>query len=443
MNMKLYKSILLAAVIMLPLTSCLKEQADVFEVPSSQRMQDYLESVRTILTDSNNEFGWVLSYYPGSSYATCYFGLQFSAQTVTAYGQKDPSMSEETTYKLTTDDGAVLSFDSYNTVLHYYATASSDHYTARGGDFEFEIKEVSANRIVLRGKRSGNFCYLDKLTKEASEFLTEMNAAKKALNIVSFSGEVTGGLVEGFLDGTSSTLSIGRKGAATSELTKVRYMVTSFGEGEGKKSGIHINEPISFQGVTFQDFIYEEDPTNPTIGTFTGSGITFDKVVPEGFVPYDQFVGKWTMDWYQDHRTFTVELVPFEEGASFKMKGLSTYFEPIIGYNAARGQLSWNAQAVGSSGATTVMLAAWDLAGGGNLAWDESLGMVGYAEDNTVTKLVVIWEDNGEGSGFNTDSWILWGADANGNSTGQFEGWTFANGYNQLPYVNSMTKVVE
>jgi len=326
--------------------------------------------------------------------------------------------------------------------LHYYATASSDRYEARGGDFEFEIKEVTSDRIVLRGKRSGNYCYLDKLTKDATTFITEMNAARKAFNIISFSGEVRGGLVEGFLDASSNTLSIGRKGAEVSELTKARYMICYYGEGENKLPGIHFNEPLNFQGVSFEDLVYEEDATNPNIGTLSGAGIVFNKVTPEGFVPYESYVGKWVLDWYTDHRTINVQLVPYEDGISYKMKGLSTYFEPVIGYNSARGQLSWTVQSVGTSGGTTVMLAAWDLASGGNLSWKEGLGMVGSVKDNTVAELVVEWEDNGAGD-LVTDSWILWGTDANGNSTGEFDTWTFVNGYNQLPYVNSMTKVVE
>lgn len=441
--MKLTKSfaILFAAAMLLPLTSCLKDQADVFETPSSQRLQDYLEGARTLLQEP--EYGWALSYYPGDSYATCYMGLQFKAQQVTAYGQDDPDEAVTSSYKLTSDNGAVLSFDTYNTVLHYYATASQDHYQARGGDFEFDIVSMDKNRIVLRGKRSRNFCYLDRLTKEPSSFLKDMAAAKAAFNIVAFEGEFAGGLVEGFLDGTSSTLSIGRKGAESADLVTARYMITYFGSDADKKVGIHINEPFNYQGVEFQDFVYAEDPADPTKGTLTGSEIVFQKVIPAGYVPYDKFLGKWTFYWYNDSRNFPVELVALESGSSFKMKGLSTYFEPVLGYNAARGRLTWNAQAVGSSSGVTVWLAAWDLAtSGGNLTWNEAAGIVGIAEDNTVEQLVINWEDNGE-SDYVVDSWLLWGVDASGSSAGSFQDWTMASGSYQLPYLTKMVKIVE
>lgn len=428
--MKLNKSILVAAAVMLSLTSCLKDQADVFDVPSSQRLQDYLENTRALLQQPEN--GWVLSYYPGSAYATCYMGVQFTSQQVTAYSQSDPETAVISSYKLATDDGAVLSFDTYNSVLHYYATSDASHYQARGGDFEFDIMNVTEERITLRGKRSRNLCYLDRMpnSEEIPAFLERMNAAEEELNIVAFSGVITGGLVEGFLDGGTHTLTIGHKGAESNEMTAARYMVVP--------GGIHINEPFTFQGVTFQDFTYDD-----AAGTFSGSGLTFKKVIPEGYVSYKDFLGKWTFNWYNDSQSFPIELVAFEDGKSYKMQGLSTQFEPVLGYNGARGQLTWNAQAVGTSGGLTIMLAAWDLAqSGGSLVWDTEAGLIGFAQDNTVEELVVEWKDNGE-SDLTVDSWLLWGVNADGSSAGSFSGWTMASGSYQLPYLTTMTKIVE
>ena len=432
MNMKLKNSIVIVAAALLSLTSCLKDQTDVFETPSSQRMQDYLANVRSLLTDSSNKNGWVLSYYPGKDYATCYMGVVFEAQKVTAYSQDAPETGVTSSYKLTEDDGPVLSFDTYNSVLHYYATSDASHYQARGGDFEFEIKSVEKDRIVLRGKRSGNYCYLDKLSKEPSAFLTEINAAEQALSIVSFTGEITGGLVDGFLDAGSHTLSIGRKDADATEMVSARYMVVP--------GGIHINEPFTFQGVTFEDFVYVEDPENPTAGTFTGSGITFEKVVPEGYVSYSYFLGKYTLKYANG--SFIVELVPYENGSSFKLKGFCDKFEPIITYNGARGYLSWIVQEVGSAGSNVIKLCPLD-SDAGYLGWAEGIGMNGRAVDNTVKEIVVEWEDNGIWGSYNATGWILWSFDANGSSAGQYSDWALASGKEYIMGPMTMTKIVE
>ena len=171
--MKKRSALFLALALALSLTACLKDQADVFEEPSSTRLENYLESVRTTLSDS--QYGWVMSYYPGASYATCYIGLEFGPQQVKAFAQKEPSTGVTSSYKFTKDDGAVLSFDTYNSVLHYYATSDSQHYQARGGDFEFDIMDVTPDRIKLRGKRSRNYCYLDKLNEPIKGYLERMN----------------------------------------------------------------------------------------------------------------------------------------------------------------------------------------------------------------------------------------------------------------------------
>lgn len=418
-------AILAAAVLLSPLASCVKDQPEVFDKPSSARMQDYLENVRDILKDSAE--GWALSYYPGSKYATCYIGLKFTAQEVTAYAQDKPEEAVTSRYKLVADDGAVLSFDTYNAIIHYYSTPSQSLYQARGGDFEFEIMKVTAERITLRGKRSRNLCYLDRLSRNVSEFLAEMNEAEAKLDIVAFTGEVTGGLVEGFMDGTSHTLSIGRKGAEALEMLSARYMVVP--------GGIHFNEPFTFQGVTFQDFAYDSEN-----GTLTGSGISFKKIIPEGYVPYGKFEGKWTLEHYSG--SFEVELVPFEQGASFKMKGFCDKFEPVIGYNAARGYLTWIVQEVGSVGANTIKLCPLD-SNASYLGWSDGIGLNGRAVDNTVTELVVEWEDNGLWETYTADGWILWAFDSNGNSVGQYSDWALASGKEYIFGPMTLTKIVE
>ncbi len=68
--------------------------------------------------------------------------------------------------------------------------------------------------------------------------------------------------------------------------------------------------------------------------------------------------------------------------------------------------------------------------------------MIGIVEDNTVADVVVNWEDNGQ-SDLVVDSWILWGTDASGSSTGSFTSWTMASNSYQLPYITHMKKLVE
>ena len=420
-------AIVLSGVALLSLTACQKDQDDVFAESSSVRLEAYMEKVRSLLQDSSN--GWLMSYVPGSTEATCYFGLVFTDQTVTAYSQSDPANGVTSPYKFTEDNSAMLSFDSYNSVLHYYATADSDHYQARGGDFEFVIMNVTDERITLKGRRSHNLCYLDKLSEAPSTYLQKMNDAESALAIVAFEGVVKGGLVEGFLDASSHTISIGRKGAESAEMVSARYMVVA--------GGIHLNSPITFNGVSFSDFVYDD-----AAGTFTGSGIVFKKIIPEGFVSYKDFLGKYTFTWNSGSRNFQVELVELDKDKTFKLKGFSTYFEPVIGYNGAMGYLTWNTQAIGVNGSNTVMLCAWD-SEAGYLTWNTDVGLEGRAVDNTVAAFTISWNSNGAWENYTNDSWLIWQLDANGSSAGAYQDWTTATGNYQVPGPFTMVKIVE
>lgn len=63
-------------------------------------------------------------------------------------------------YRLTEDNGPVLSFDSYNDLMHFFATPDSDHPRAYDGDFEFQLFCMSPIDVrKLRGKRTGNDMY--------------------------------------------------------------------------------------------------------------------------------------------------------------------------------------------------------------------------------------------------------------------------------------------
>ena len=61
----------------LALQSCLKDQEDIFDESSSERMQAVLENTKAVLTSSDN--GWIFDYYPDRnlSYGGCVYVLKF------------------------------------------------------------------------------------------------------------------------------------------------------------------------------------------------------------------------------------------------------------------------------------------------------------------------------------------------------------------------------
>jgi len=74
------------------------------------------------------------------------------------YGEDSPITSR---YSILAEQGAVLSFNTYNSNLHYFSEPGGDSGvgpvdSGMGGDFEFMLIELSQTQITLKGKQSGN-----------------------------------------------------------------------------------------------------------------------------------------------------------------------------------------------------------------------------------------------------------------------------------------------
>ena len=421
MKNRILLAILFAAVLFTP--SCLKDQKDLFDEPSSARMQSYLENVRDVLTYVTDE-GWVMDYYPGSSFAGISIVLKFTEQEVTALSEKDPYTEETSTFRLTTDDGPVLSFDTYNSIIHEYATPSSTLYQAKGGDFEFDILKVSEEEIVLRGKRSRNYCFLHPLFDDAEDYLLAVKEMENSISVAAVSTTIDGVEYEGFLDSATRTFSYGEKGTPDDNLTNKRYVVTP--------TGLRFAGEFSIGEESFTEWVYDED-AEEFIDEM--SGTVFEKLIPPGWVSYDDYLGNWTLNY--DGGSFNVSITVNEQGNSYWLDSISKGgFKILLSYNGGRGRLSWVRQRVGASGTKEIACCPWDAASG-HYTWAEGVGMYGYVEDTEAEHLEVKWADNGvwrQTSDYQVDSWLCMILDPNNseNNTGATGSYLFANNSYQL-----------
>jgi len=186
----LYICILFSAAV--GLTSCAGEEDDIFDKSAAERLNDSRGIYTKLLTDAAD--GWAIQYYPM---------LDEEAKTVSQRGylmlakfKTDGTVDVATNYwpewytvddedkvryrhlynehnnslwEIITDNGPVLSFNSYNSVLHYYADpeeyANTEGY---GGDYEFSITETEQNSaigqyVLLKGKKTGTYNMLTPL----------------------------------------------------------------------------------------------------------------------------------------------------------------------------------------------------------------------------------------------------------------------------------------
>ena len=305
------KNIILFLLMALPtllMTSCLKDQEDLFDDSASARTTKYLANIKQVLTSAEN--GWLFNYYPDrdQSYGGQPYVVIFKDDTVIAYADtEDRSYSEESYYTLKNEDGPVLMFDTYNSLLHMYATPSGSSgaggYEAYDGDFIFIIMGVSEdkNTITLKGNRTGNIMYMYRMTGSAEDYMTKVIEVEDNMP-TNYSFEAGGETVKVALSSGTATFSTESK-----EVTQA-YIYTD--------EGIEFYELVEINGQMLKGIKYggEADVTSSI-----GDNPIQLKVV---FLPVNEiFVNN---DWYVSYANMS--------------DGMKAYFDQAIAGSKAEGE---------------------------------------------------------------------------------------------------------
>ena len=250
---------LLLALPTLFLQSCQTEEENVFDKSYSERMDDFLQKAQETLVAS--QYGWALDYYPKSnqSYGGVAYTIKFTRDNaIVRYENKPDDGEVKSLYKMKEDDGPVLSFDTYNTFLHTYATPKSGEYRGKEGDFEFVIDSIGADRIKIHGKRSLNTMYLRKLSGESSEYMEKVT---ELTNLFVFSDVALN------IGGKPYTLVITDKNNRQLAIYDGDKIVAESAYAFTDK-GIRLYEPITLNGVQLYDLTLDK-----ATAKFTGTGV--------------------------------------------------------------------------------------------------------------------------------------------------------------------------
>lgn len=263
--MKKIYLILLAAV-SFAFTSCLMEEKDLFDMSASERLDAYISEYQDLLASSKD--GWVLNYFPEEeqSYGGYAFVLLFSKNDVTAWFQLDDDVTTPVTslYKVTTDDGPTITFDTYNENIHFFATPDIQNYQAMHGDYEFRIvgKSEDGNVIDLRGKRTNNVYKLVKFSGDPVDYINKCNAVDEAMTAPAYKLTIDG--VECNMSRSDNhldiTYSVGEGEEAVEETVAVPFCYTP--------EGASFYLPVEIAGQTYSGMVYNAE--NSTLSTEDG-----------------------------------------------------------------------------------------------------------------------------------------------------------------------------
>lgn len=425
---KLYVVLLGMLFCTLTFQSCLKDDEEVFDKNPSERLQQYLSEVKNVLMSAEN--GWLLEMFPSSSrkYGGYAFVVRFDEEKVYAHSELavNSNLEVESLYKMTDDDGPVLSFDTYNALLHYLSTPSSGAYEAFQGEFEFVIMEATSDYIILRGKKTNNIMFMKKMTVSPQVYLDKLKAIQESMVLSGFSGTVGGIGLTGTIDVDRRQISF----RANGESIACSYVLTDY--------GLRLYLPLEVAGVVLEEFTL--DPETNSLTAREGTNVVFNAVFPQGWRSYADYVGKYELVFNGNQRV-NVTLTPAGDGASYLMSGLNEKFTVTLNYQRSSGTLSWLSQKIGDNGSNEIWLCAWD-AGPGRLTWTTTIGMCTEWNGDEQNP-VYTWKDYGTWSGYNVNSFLMWQL-SGGNSVGSFSSsawYITGTKSNRLPYVTTMTKI--
>lgn len=438
--------------------SCsLKNQIDYFDSSAAERTEAAISAVAALL--DKPEYGWKMEYFVGNSeqdrggfYLTLKFDSTEGSVDVRSQEYKDSVCSSY--YRFSNDDGPVLSFDTYNDLLHKYAVASSSHYEGQGGDFEFLINSYSENEIILKGKRSEKFCRMTPLDMPAKDFSDGMYDLSRSFVVSAFDGTLNGKLVKGEIDviyhqftfqevavDENGEIILDADGKPDINSSETYPYILTRNNGQPH---IKFYKPAEFMGAVFDGIDISMDDNSLSAPGFEAKGF-----IPEDWLPYDFYIGNFELNYSRG--AIAIELVPWVDGESFRVKGISSQFDLQMSYDIKTGRVSLSYQVVAKPDSDEaivndndmiVVLCPWSVADGGSLWFNSSLGMEAvWNRDEDLP--VFTWKDWGLVRSFHTDSFILYYYDPNGEESsygGAAEGYSFTGGTHQLSNLTTLIK---
>ncbi len=196
----------------LTFTACVNEEGNLFDKSAAERLNEASELYSSRLTASSN--GWAVQLYPttndetpkGNGYlvllrfhanksvdAATYTYLRYSTteQTVWEY------LTDTSSWDVITDDGPVLTFNTYNDVIHLFSdpedikctgtSTTPNDETGKGleGDYEFIIVDApdDASYMMLKGKKRGTYNLLTPIEEgvDYQSYLMDIQAFKEKM----------------------------------------------------------------------------------------------------------------------------------------------------------------------------------------------------------------------------------------------------------------------
>ena len=163
------KYIVLIGLFAATMVACSRDEESLFEKPAAIRAQEAVDSAIAVLTGQE---AWEMAYFPNLEATAKGYNMivKFSKNSRVSVTAKNSlttnnkiTTDANSTWVVKSDYGPILSFDTYNEVLHAFSDPAPDG-AGHLGDYEFLILKATPDVVVLKGKKHSAYTVLRPLT---------------------------------------------------------------------------------------------------------------------------------------------------------------------------------------------------------------------------------------------------------------------------------------
>lgn len=277
MTVKLAKYVSLAALAVVAVAttaSCSREEDEIWDRSAAERLDDARNTNLATLCAATN--GWEMLYFTANDNVSrgLNFLMKFNTDGSVTIAAKNSDTgndyTEETsTFDVISDDGPVLTFNTYNTLFHRYADPDPEHTqvdsdgVGDGGDYEFKIMSINNDMIYMRGKKHGLEVYMHRLADDVNweQYFTDVEAMHERMftsSIPTLWLTLADGSRYSITDAAGQEMSLLREnGDAITETTKLSYVATRTGMRWIRSYSGHDNE----SATPAREFVFNAEGT--------------------------------------------------------------------------------------------------------------------------------------------------------------------------------------
>ncbi len=278
-------------------SSCTREQESLFEQPAAIRLNHAIENIDSTLVNAPN--GWIMQYFATNESPGYSLLVNFSSTGEVLVAAKNNLVRNRYTearsvYRVIGDYGPVLTFDTFNNLLHLFSTPENPAGQGLGGDYEFIINTYSDSLIQMNGKKRGTLIDLERIPEDKSwadiiaqlESMTAYVAGSDRLYLVS-------GNNTRIIEGSSSFVyEISMQGS--DEPIIMPYIVT--------RDGIKLHKPIkTARNTEVQHFVLSPERDKLVASSDPQTYITGSDIVP--FITNNQTPYEFDLENSSSHFT--------------------------------------------------------------------------------------------------------------------------------------------